>query len=412
MLFFIFILLIFTGCNIDENSSSTDENLEEKNHETDNHLDDENLLIEPNNLLGFKLLHHVEPKDDNVFLSPLSAFTAVLLAYNGADGETKREMAEALHIDSYELVEVNKAIFALVNKLQKEGEDIELSLANSIWLNEQYQFDEGFSENATNYFSAEHEMIDINDDASVDFINDWVSEATNEKITEMVEKPLSKDFLAMILNAVYFNGKWQYAFDEANTTESIFYHDNNEISVLFMMLEEELPYFEDDLLQAVQLPYGTGEMSMQIFLPKENVELETFMKELTQENWTIWNSQFQTKSGTLKVPKYQIEYETSLTDGLKELGIEQAFDKYKAQFPNLIEEDEQIYIHEIKQKTFIDVSEEGTEAAGATSVEVRLTSAIVDEDNFYMEVNRPFFFTIKEEETNAILFMGLIKNPK
>src|SRR5690606_28620186 len=102
-------------------------------------------------------------------------------------------------------------------------------------------------------------------------------------------------------------------------------------------------------------------------------------------------------SGTIRLPKFQIEYETSLNDAFQKMGMDLAFDVMQADFPNMIEEDEQIYIHEIKQKTYIDVTEEGTEAAGSTSMEMRLTSAII-EDTFYMEVNRPFFFTITDEE--------------
>lgn len=413
LLFILLVLFILVGCSANQSSSNTNDDIEEQtNEEETNHSSDETIMIESNNTLGFKLLHEVESIEDNIFISPLSAFIAVLLATNGADGETKREMKEALQIEEYSLDEVNESVLALSNKLQQDVDEIELSIANSIWLNDRYHYDRNFSEKAMNFFAAKHEMIHIDDEKSADLINDWVSEATNEKITEMVEKPLDQDFLAMILNAIYFHGKWQYPFDPANTTESIFYKETEEVAVPFMMLEEELLYFENDLFQAAQLPYGSGEMSMQVFLPKENIDMESFLEQLTEENWTIWNSEFQRMSGTIHLPKFQVEYESSLNKAFNELGIELAFDEHRAEFPNLIEENEQIYIDEIKQKTFIDVSEEGTEAAGATSVEMRLTSAIVDEETFYMDVNRPFFMTIKDEETNALLFIGIIKNPK
>lgn len=406
------VILFLIGCNADERSSTSDENSEENKTEPIQTEEVDGELIETNNLFGFELFHEVEPQQDNIFISPLSAYTALLLAYNGADGETKQEMAKTLHIENKRTDEVNEAMLQLTKLLQKDEEQMELSLANSIWLNDDYHFATDFSEIATNYFLAQHETIDIKDDASVDVINDWVVDATNGKITEMMEKPLSPDFLAVILNAIYFNGKWKYPFDEANTEEASFYRENEQITVPFMMLEEKMAYLENEIFQAVQLPYGSGEMSMQIYLPKENISEAEFFDQLTEENWTIWNSEFQLISGTIKLPKFQVEYETSLNNGLKNLGIQLAFEKNRAEFPNLIEEDERIYIHEVKQKTYIDVKEEGTEAAGVTSVEVRLTSAIIDEETFYMEVNRPFFFLIKDEETNAILFMGYIKNPK
>lgn len=413
ILFILLVPFIVVGCSGNQNSSNANEDKNmQTNEEETNHSSDESIIIESNNTLGFELLHEVESVEDNIFISPLSAFIAVLLASNGADGETKREMKEALQIEEYRLDEVNESVLALTNKLQQDVDEMELLIANSIWLNDRYHFAGNFSEKANNFFATKQEMINIDDEKSVDLINDWVSEATNEKITEMVEKPLDQDFLAMILNAIYFHGKWQYPFDETNTTESIFYKETGEVSIPFMMLEEELSYFENDIFQAVQLPYGSGDMSMQVFLPNENIDMEAFLEQLTEENWTIWNSEFQRMSGTIYLPKFQVEFESSLNKAFTELGIDLAFDKERAEFPNLIEENEQIYMDEIKQKTFIDVSEEGTEAAGATSVEMRLTSAIVDEETFYMEVNRPFFMTIKDEETNALLFIGIIKNPK
>lgn len=400
----IFVLLFVTAC-------SSNENVEETNGD-DVITGDASLLTEPNNKLGFELLQYVELVEDNIFISPYSAFAAILLAYNAAEGETKVEMAESLYIDDISLDEVNGAMLALTKALQKNDENITMTVVNSIWLNDVFHFNESYSKQTERYFDAINETINIDDDASVDKMNDWVKEATNEKITDMVKKPLHPDFIAMILNAIYFNGKWQYPFDEANTMEDAFFVGNEELTVPFMMLEEdELAYMENELFQAVQLPYGSGEMNMQIFLPNENVDLASFSEQLTEENWRIWNSEFRPLSGVVKLPKFQIEYETSLNEALQQLGMNKAFDEQLAQFPNMIEEDERIFIHEVKQKTYIEVTEEGTEAAGATSVEMRLTSAIIDEETFYMEINRPFFFTITDEETNVILFIGMIQNP-
>ena len=400
----IFVLLFVTAC-------SSNENVEETNGD-DVITGDASLLTEPNNKLGFELLQYVELVEDNIFISPYSAFAAILLAYNAAEGETKVEMAESLYIDDISLDEVNGAMLALTKALQKNDENITMTVVNSIWLNDVFHFNESYSKQTERYFDAINETINIDDDASVDKMNDWVKEATNEKITDMVKKPLHPDFIAMILNAIYFNGKWQYPFDEANTMEDAFFVGNEELTVPFMMLEEdELAYMENELFQAVQLPYGSGEMNMQIFLPNEKVDLASFSEQLTEENWRIWNSEFRPLSGVVKLPKFQIEYETSLNEALQQLGMNKAFDEQLAQFPNMIEEDERIFIHEVKQKTYIEVTEEGTEAAGATSVEMRLTSAIIDEETFYMEINRPFFFTITDEETNVILFIGMIQNP-
>src|SRR5699024_908859 len=261
-----------------------------------------------------------EPVEDNILISPMSAFMAVLLVYNGADGETRQEMAETLHLKDYSLEEVNEAMYSLTSSLEKDTEAIDLSIANSVWLNDEFHFNEDYAKQAVDYFAAQHETIDIEDDRSVDRMNEWVSEATNGKIEDMVAKPLNPNFVAMILNAIYFNGKWQYAFDEANTADDTFFAKNGEMTVPFMMLEEEkLAYAENDLFQAVELPYGAGEMNIQFFLPNEDMGIEAFTEQLTEENWTIWNSEFQSRSGTVKLPKFQIEYETSLNKAFQQL---------------------------------------------------------------------------------------------
>src|SRR5690625_4613949 len=172
----------------------------------------------------------------------------------------------------------------------------------------------------------------------------------------------------------------------------------------------KLPYFETKNFQAVSLPYGDEEMSMNIFLPKENKSLAHFLDELSENNWEKWQTSFKKKEGKVIFPKFELEYETELNDALKMLGMNDAFSKEDANFADMIHEEEQIYLDLLKQKTYIDIHEEGTEAAAVTSAEIRLTSAPVDAP-FYLEVNRPFLFTITDDETNIILFMGAIQLP-
>jgi len=152
-------------------------------------------------------------------------------------------------------------------------------------------------------------------------------------------------------------------------------------------------------------------MSMTVVLPSEETPIEKFLAGLTVDNWEAWNSEFREINGNIILPKFQIEFEAILNDVLKELGIEAAFKKEEANFSKMIQENVPLWIHEVKQKTYIDVNEEGTEAAAITSVEMRTESAII-EDTFYMNVNRPFLFTITDEKTDAILFMGIISNPE
>lgn len=400
------ILLLVSGCGKEKELEKSDDQAASVK------LEDYEQLIEPNNTLGFSLLSKVNPDENgNIFLSPTSALMALLIAYNGADGETKKEMEEALELGGLAVDEINKANMALVDMLIKDSEGVELSIANSIWLNEEYHFTEAFKKKAIDYFDAETSEINVFDNASVEQINNWVNDSTNGKIEEIIEAPLHPDMVTLLINALYFNGKWAYEFDEENTMESTFFSPESEMDVPFMILEEELEYVENESFQAIKLPYGKGEMNMQVILPNEDVSLDEVAKELNSESWKELQTQFKETNGIIKLPKFQIEYETVLNEALQQLGIILAFDKNEADFSQMIEEDAPLWIHKVKQKAFINVNEEGSEAAAATSVEMRTTSAIIGDD-FYMDVNRPFLFTINLEESNVNLFIGLISRPE
>ena len=348
-------------------------------------------IATPNNELGFKLLAEVEAdENEKTFISPTSLFAALSMVYNGAAGETKEEIAKVLQAEGISVDDLNEANASLLSMLDKDSKQIQLSIANSIWLNEDFHFQKDFADNTKAYFNAEIDEVDVLDNASAKKINDWVKQATNDKIEDMVEEPLDPDLVALLLNAIYFKGDWTYEFDKALTENHPFYlRDGTTKEVPLMNLYEELAYMENDDFQAVALPYGDGEMSMKVFLPKEDTSLEAFKQTLTSENWAAWETQFTFQEGTVLLPKFQLEYETVLSDSLKKIGMATAFDG-RADFAKMIEEKEPLVISEVKQKTFIDVNEEGTEAAAATSVAVELTSAPM-ETPFYMEVNRPFF---------------------
>jgi serine protease inhibitor len=373
--------------------------------------DDYKKMVSFNNQLGLELLSSVEANGDgNTFISPTSLFMALSMVYNGAEGVTKEEIAKVLHAEGMDVKDLNKANASLMSKLHSDSKQIQLNVANSIWLNENFHFQNDFAGNNRDYFNAKIQEIDINDSQSPKMINDWVEKATNDKIKELVGSPLDSDLVAMILNAIYFKGNWTHEFDKKQTEKRTFYlEDGTTKEVPLMVLNNKLDYLETENFQAVSLPYGDEEMSMKVFLPKENSSLDNFEKKLTIDNWKKWNSEFQEKEGTVILPKFKLEYEILLNDTLKKLGMTTAFDK-GANFSKMIEEKKPLRISKVKQKTFIEVNEEGTEAAGATSVEIVKESASLDEP-FQMEINRPFFIAITDHETGTILFIGSIWNP-
>jgi len=399
---------VAAGCGMNtEGDSPSREVTDEVNFD----IEDYKKIIPANNELGFNLLPEVEADHNgNTFISPASLFMALSMIYNGADDVTKEEIAKTLNTEGISIKALNKANASLMAALKKETEDTQLHIANAIWLNEDFHFQKDFAQHTKDYFHAETEEIDISDDKSPVKINDWVSETTNGKIEEIVDAPLNSDLIAILINAIYFKGDWKNEFDKNETEDQPFHlEDGTTKDVALMKLTEDLAYLDNGEFQAISLPYGKGDMSMKVFLPKEDSSLNDFKETLTKQNWEVWNSEFRTQKGTILLPKFQIEYEASLNETLQHLGMKSAFDK-DADFSQMIQEDDPMWISQIKQKTFIDVNEEGTEASASTSVEMETTSASIDEP-FHMEVNRPFFIAIVDEETEAIMFIGVINNP-
>lgn len=394
------------GCGITQDAGSG--NMQIADHVEYGETDYE-LIADANNILGMKMLKDLSASEEgNIFVSPTSLYMALAMVYNGADGVTKNEIAKVLEAEGLAPEEMNKANASLVTKLASDSEDIELNIANSIWVKEGYTFRESFTESSQDYYNAKIETIDVTDPASADSINDWVSDATNGKIEEMVPKPLPGNLVAVLLNAIYFNGAWQFPFAEEATQELPFHlSDGSTAQVPLMTLQEELSYLETENFQAVSLPYGEGEMNMHVFLPAENSSLDEFKEAMNEKEWTDWLTQFEMKRGTVRVPKFELEYEVILNDTLKELGMETAFNS--VDLSKMFETSGGLFISEVKQKSFINVSEEGTEAAAATSVAVEESEPA--EPPFELTVNRPFFFAITDEETGVILFMGSIENP-
>ncbi len=371
-------------------------------------------LVSANIIFGFKLFAEIVKQDTgkNIFVSPASVAIALAMTYNGAGGKTKQAMAGALELPAMSLQEVNRANAALRAMLENPDPKVQLNIANSLWARKGIIFKPVFMKRNEDFYGAEVTTLDFDDPAAPSTINSWVSEKTKGKINKIMEN-ISSDAILFLINAIYFKGNWTVEFAKEKTEERPFYLlDGTQENHSMMSQSGNYRYYRGKNFQAISLPYGDNKrVSMYIFLPNEGFRLREFLESLNAENWKNWMSQFHMMQGSIVLPRFKLEYELNLNNALKALGMEVAFDKSRANFENMcpIAPGVNVFINEVKHKTFLEVDEEGTEAAGVTSVEMRITSI---GQEFSMIVDRPFFCAIRDNETGTILFMGCIVQPK
>jgi serpin B len=371
----------------------------------------EKRLVESDNKFGLKLFNKIiqEKKDQNVFISPLSVSMALGMTLNGADGETKEAMAQTLEFAGMSTEEINQSYPSLIELLTQLDPKVVFQIANSIWYRQQMTFEQEFINLNKTYFDAVVRALDFNDPNSVNIINDWVKENTNGKIEKIVDA-IDPEIVMFLINAIYFKGTWTYEFDKDLTQDDLFnLPDGSQKSYKMMRLTGELQYFENEAFQAVDLPYGDEFFSMTILLPKPQVDLDSLISEIDQATWNQWMASFTTQTVDLSFPKFKLEYKILLNETLKAMGMTIAFEPYQADFTKMYTGPENLFISKVKHKTYVEVNEEGTEAAAVTSVEVGATSA--GPSAISMRVNRPFIFVIRENRSQTILFIGKIVEP-
>lgn len=369
-------------------------------------------LVDANNGFGFNLLQQLREKnpEENIFISPASVAMALAMTYNGADGETRRAMAEALLLQGMSLEEINKAFADLKTILQNPDPKVELAVANSLWAREGQAFNEDFLQRNRDYFGAKTAELNFSLPGAADEINGWVKEQTRGKIEKIVDPPIDPMTVLFLINAIYFKGDWSEPFDAKQTREIPFtLSDGTKKQHPLMFIDGDFRSLKTEQFEAVSLPYGnTGRVSMYLFLPAADSSLTNFYSELNRQNWDSWMNAFSEQQAEIGLPRFKFEYEATLNDALKALGMEEAFDPGAADFSGMRPEPPNLYISDVKHKTFVEVNEEGTEAAAVTSVEVRLTSM---PEMFSLIIDRPFFFAIVDNQTGTILFMGSVSDP-
>lgn len=366
-------------------------------------------LVKTNNAFTFNLFNAIPgSQGKNVMVSPLSISLALSMTLNGADGSTKIDMINALGLNDLSVDEINQVYLDLVTALKKADPNVVMNVANSIWIKKNFPVLEPFIATNQKYYDARVESLDFNA-AALNTINRWVNEKTNTKIPKILDE-ISAEEIMFLINAIYFNGKWQVQFEKSKTQNGSFtLAAGGSVNVPLMKIKETFGYSEQTGYEALKMPYGRGKFGMVILLPDIGKTPDQIMQQMSPSAWeTLKTSLDSPIKVDVWMPRFKFIWESDLKEILSSLGMAVAFSKEEANFTK-INSNGHLFITKVKHKTFIDVNEEGTEAAAATSVGIGFTSAGPGGPEFH--AIRPFLFFITEEDTGAILFAGKVENP-
>jgi serpin B len=347
-------------------------------------------------------------RNENVFLSPLSASFALGMTLNGAAGTTADQMRAALQFGGASMAEINGGYKSLVALLTSLDPGVEMRIANSIWYRQGFPFRQAFFDTTRVYFDAQVQGLDFaNAPASLATINGWVSGKTNGKIPTVLDAITAQQVMFLI-NAIYFKGQWRAKFDPAKTTAATFTAAGGATqSVQLMHRLDTLSYAEGATYQAAEMPYGNTAFAMTVLLPKPGTDVEALAASLTPTAWQGIIAGLRQQKVDFYFPKLTMRYERRLNDDLKALGMVQAFAPGGADFTQMAAAPagNELFIEFVKQNTFVDINEEGTEAAAVTTVGVGVTSM---PSYPVMRVDRPYLIVLRERLTGTVLFMGKI----
>lgn len=363
----------------------------------------EKSLVESDNRFALKLFREVarEKKNENVFISPLSVAMALGMTLNGANAGTREAMESALELSGLTIEEINESYQSLLALLVQLDPKVQMQIANAIWYRQEMTLEPDFVALNQKYFDAVVRGLNFNDAHAKDIINAWVKEKTRGRIPTIVDQ-INRDHMMFLINAIYFKGAWTYKFNPNQTRDDWFTTASGAKTACKMMnLKNDWHYFTNDQFQAIDLPYGDAGFSMTVLLPQPGIAVDSVVAAFTSENWAAWQNQLAKQTVELALPKFSLSFEMSLKETLQALGMAVAFTP-AADFTKMSRAGN-LAISDVKHKTFVEVNEEGTEAAAVTSVGIIVTSL---PQTITMRVDRPFVYVLREHNSQTILFMG------
>ena len=406
--FFISILLVLTffscgedvDCNCNEPPSLRPITAEEE------------MIIASSNDFAFEIFSKINTTEPgkNIFISPLSISTALSMTANGAGGETKKGIKKTLHQEDISDEEINAAYKSLEEFLTELDPKVIMNLANSNWYKQEYHIEENFRKILNDYYDAEVKAADFNDPGTKDVINVWIEDKTNGKIKEMLDM-IPSSAVMYLINAIYLKATWQYQFEKDQTEKSDFYLSNGSVVKTDMMFSEgvNVRFFANEEIQYIELPYGNGQFVFSIILPHDSEKLDEIIDRMDIDQFNSFVEESDTSTYQVYLPKFKIEYKITLNEILSKMGMEKSFGS-NANFSDLFVEALDLYISRVLHQSFLEVDEEGTEAAAATIVEIVETSAGPDTKPSLV-INQPFVFFIREKHSESILFSGKLMDP-
>jgi serine protease inhibitor len=405
ILFILLLLSSVVSCQKQDISGQEDlSNLPEKSAQ----------LISADNAFGLELFQKIAAKaqkTDNTMISPLSVSLALAMTYNGAQGQTKTEMEKTLKLSGLTTTQINNAHQALVDALQSADPDVLLEIANAIYYRQGVNVKSDFITVNQSFYKAAVTPLDFSSPSALNTINGWVAEKTHQKIPTIIDQ-IDPQLIMILLNAVYFNGLWKSKFNEKGTHNLPFtFGDGTQKEVAQMSQEATFEYVSNDIFSAVNLPYGKGKYQMTVILPNSNKTTGDVMSKLNNENWNSWMKSFQSKDNVVvTMPRFKFSWKMKLNEILTAMGMVTPFVPGEADFTGIAALD--LYISYVIHKTYVDVNENGTEAAAVTAVGISVTSIPSGPAKTYFTADRPFLFAITEKTTGAILFIGEMRSPE
>lgn len=369
-------------------------------------------FIQANVSFGVGLLQQTAKREQgNVFMSPANVAIALAMTANGAKGETFDSMRNLIAAPGASVDQMNADYSVLQSLLRRSDDTVSMSLANALWARAGVPFDEVFLVRAKDSYSAQVSELNFDNPKAPETINQWVRANTNDKINGIVDK-LDPSLVLLLTSAIHFKGAWLQTFDKASTVDMLFnLPDGVQKPTPMMLRVGPTLHLKTDMAQAVQLPYADESLRMVVVLPNPDSDVNVLVKSLSGEQWLAWRESFTPKSGTLYLPRFKVETDLTLNDSLGAMGMEAAFDPERADFTGMRPAPPQLAITSVQHKAFVEVNEEGTEAAAVTSVGVGATSAQPRDDSFEMIVDRPFLIAIEDAKTGALLFVGIVREP-